>query len=211
MVLAAGAGTRLGRGAKALLPFRGRPLIENILTQLQHGGCSALTVVLGAHAGQVAAQAQLGPARTVLNPDWGTGMGSSFRCGVEAALAGDPAPSALLVALADQPGLTAAAVARLIKHHRPGRITAAGYRQAGSDVLRRGHPLIFDPELAAAAARTAGGDSGARAYLHANPALVDVVDCSDLDDGRDVDTPQDLPLLRQAGGAVAVTAAEQLD
>lgn len=195
LVLAAGAGARLGLGPKALLPFRGRPLIEHILTQLDHGGCASLTVVLGSQAPQVLEHAQLGTARTVLNPDWQTGLGSSFRCGVEASLADNPDTAGLLVALADQPGITAAAVARLIRAHRAGRITAAGYFQDGSNVLRRGHPLIFDPELATAAAGTAVDDAGARAYLRANPSLIDVVDCSDLDRGRDVDTPADLPLL----------------
>ncbi|MET4058712.1 nicotine blue oxidoreductase [Arthrobacter sp. UYP6] len=195
LVLAAGAGTRLGLGTKALLPFRNRPLIEHLLTELRSGGCSSLTVVLGAQADQVLAQAQLDPARAVVNPEWKTGMGSSFSCGVSAALTSHP-EAALLVALADQPGLTAAVVTRLIRHHQPGRITVAGYRQPGSAALRRGHPLIFDPDLAAAAARTAKDDAGARAYLNANTPLIDVVDCSDLDDGRDVDTPADLPLLR---------------
>ncbi|MFJ7750283.1 NTP transferase domain-containing protein [Arthrobacter sp. NPDC097144] len=195
LVLAAGAGARLGVGPKALLSFRGRPLIEYILTQLDHGGCAGLTVVLGSQAPQVCEFAQLGAARTMLNPDWQSGLGSSFRCGVEASLADNPETAGLLVALADQPGITAAAVARLIGAHRTGRITAAGYLQGGSNVLRRGHPLIFDPELATAAAGTAFGDSGARAYLQANPSLIDVVDCSDLGHGRDVDTPADLSLL----------------
>ncbi len=195
LVLAAGAGTRLGLGAKALLPFRGRPLIEHILAQLRGGGCTEVTLVLGAQAEQVRAQARLDGTATVLNPDWESGLGSSFRTGVDAALAGHPDARALLVALADQPGLSAAVVARLIGRHQPGRITAAGYRRADSPALRRGHPLIFPPALAAAAAGTADADAGARAYLQANPALIDVIDCSDLADGRDIDTPADLPLL----------------
>ena len=195
LVLAAGAGTRLGLGPKALLPFRGRPLIEHILTQLRNGGCTEITVVLGAQAEQVLTRARLGSARTVLNPDWETGLGSSFRRGVDAVLAVRPDTTSLLVALADQPGLSAAVVARLLGCHQPGRITAAGYQPVDSTALRRGHPLVFAPALAADAARTAHADAGARAYLHANPSLIDVIDCSDLADGRDVDTPADLPLL----------------
>ncbi|MDK1359837.1 nucleotidyltransferase family protein [Arthrobacter sp. zg-Y1219] len=201
VVLAAGAGTRLGLGNKALLPFCGRPLIETIIAQLHDGGCTRLTVVLGFEAEQVLAKIRLGPAAAVTNPDWESGMGSSFRCGVQAAAADCPEVP-ILVALADQPGLTAAAVAGLIAQHRPGRITAAGYRVAGSapgaDSLRRAHPVLFDAALALEAARGAEGDAGARAFLSANPGRVDVVDCSDLGDGRDVDAPADLPLLEAA-------------
>lgn len=195
VVLAAGAGSRLGLGSKALLPFRGRPLIENIISQLHDGGCSRVTVVLGFDAERVAANARLGRAVAVINPDWASGMGSSFRCGVQAAVAGNPDARSLLLALADHPGLTGAAVARLISRHRPGRITAAGYSNPESGSLGRGHPVLFDTALALAAADGASGDAGARAYLAAHPEHIDVVDCSDLDDGRDVDVPADLPLL----------------
>lgn len=198
LVLAAGAGTRLGLGTKALLPFRGRPLIEHILRQLLGGGCTDVSVVLGAEADRVLARAQLDRAGIIVNPSWGTGLGSSFSLGVAAALADHPGARALLVALGDQPGVSAAVVGRLAGRHQPGRITAAGYRHPGSGNLRRGHPLVFDPVLAAAAAETAEADAGARAYLHANPSLIDVVDCSDLADGLDVDTPADLPLLEIA-------------
>ncbi|MGA7205378.1 MAG: nucleotidyltransferase family protein, partial [Specibacter sp.] len=95
-------------------------------------------------------------------------------------------------------------VSLLLAVHQPGRITAAGYRPhspAGpparglSQAVTRGHPIIFDVSLAAAAAATATGDAGARAFLAANPGLIDVIDCSALSDGADVDTPDDLHLL----------------
>ena len=212
VVLAAGAGTRLGRGPKALLPFHGRPLIEHILAQLRDGGCRTAAVVLGADAERVRRSAALGDAVVVVNPDWETGMASSFRAGVDAAAAAAPDAGYLLVALGDQPGISAAVVARLLEARTPGRITAAGYRNpddenpgdgdpdapdAGSGTLRRGHPMLFDLELARQAATTARGDQGARSFLAANGHLVDVVDCTGVGDGLDVDTPADLPLLQR--------------
>jgi nicotine blue oxidoreductase len=47
IVLAAGAGTRLGLGPKALLPYRGRPLVESVAGALLDGGCREVLVVLG--------------------------------------------------------------------------------------------------------------------------------------------------------------------
>ena len=44
-------------------------------------------------------------------------------------------------------------------------------------------------------AASATGDAGARTYLAAHRELVDLVDCSDLDSGADIDTVADLHLL----------------
>ncbi|MDP9890896.1 nicotine blue oxidoreductase [Pseudarthrobacter enclensis] len=197
VVLAAGAGTRLGLGPKALLPFRGRPLVEAITKALLDGGCRKVVVVLGAGAAQVEAAAKLDGCQLVTNPEWESGMGSSFLLGNQAA---DPADH-LLIALVDQPGLTRETVARLLARHRPGRVTAAAYRRrdssgGGEAALVRGHPLLIDASLRAAVGATVTGDAGARRFLRSHPDLVDEVDCSDQSTGEDVDTPDQLDLLR---------------
>ena len=198
IVLAAGAGTRLGMGPKALLPYRGRPLVEVIAGNLLDGGCREVVVVLGAGAPDVAARAELDRYRVAVNPDWPTGMGSSFLMGEQAT---DPADH-VLIALVDQPGLTRATVGRLLALHRPGRITAAAYRrreapEGGQEAkLLRGHPLLIDASLREAVSATVTGDAGARLFLQAHPELVDEVDCSDQSTGEDVDTRDQLGLLQ---------------
>ena len=190
VLLAAGAGTRLGLGPKALLRFRGRTLVEVLADVLLAGGCREVVAVLGADAETVRAATDLGRHRVIDNPDWAGGMGSSFRAGVAAAALEDH----VLIALVDQPGLTAETVARLLASHRPGRVTAAAYR--GPDgKLRRGHPLLLDSSLRDEAADTATGDAGARHFLQAHPGLIDLIDCSDLSGGEDLDTPEKLHLL----------------
>ena len=197
VVLAAGAGTRLGLGPKALLPYRGRPLVEAIARAVLDGGCRTAVVVLGAGAADVSAAASLDGCRVVANPEWESGMGSSFRLGDQAA---DPADH-VLIALVDQPGLTPETVARLLARHRPGRITAAAYRRREAPgekqpELRRGHPLLIDAALREPVLATVAGDAGARGFLQAHPELIDEVDCSDQSTGEDVDTPDQLGLLR---------------
>lgn len=196
VVLAAGAGTRLGKGPKALLPYRGRPLVESIAKALLDGGCRHVLVVLGAGAANVADTAELDRYRTVVNEDWQSGMGSSFLLGNATADAEDN----LLIALVDQPGLTSVTVARLLDAHRPGRITAASYSGCSAEgspsgTVRRGHPLLIDVALRDAVARTVTGDAGARGFLRSHPELVDEVDCSDQSTGGDIDTPDQLHLL----------------
>ncbi|MFC9353565.1 nicotine blue oxidoreductase [Arthrobacter sp. NPDC057013] len=195
VLLAAGAGTRLGRGPKALLPFRGRTLVEVLADILLDGGCREVVVVLGAGAGDVRARADLARHTVVENPAWAGGMGSSFQTGLDHARREDH----VLVALVDQPGLTAETVARLLRAHRPGRLTAAAYTD-DSGKLRRGHPLLLDATLRAEAAASAGGDAGARRFLQAHPDLIDLVDCtlppgSGQSGGEDLDTPDQLDLL----------------
>jgi len=194
VLLAAGAGSRLGRGPKALLPHRGRTLVEHAVDVLAAGGCDAVVVVLGSGADAVRRAAGLDrpDVRVVVNDDWATGLASSLRCGVAVALAEHPAR--VVVAHVDQPGVTPDDVARLLAAHRPGRVSAsrwAGAHDPGAP--RWAHPLVLDAGLAAAAASSAHGDEGARGFLRAHADLVDLAEHPG--DGRDVDSPADLDLL----------------
>ncbi|MDR6686574.1 nicotine blue oxidoreductase [Arthrobacter sp. 1088] len=190
VLLAAGAGTRLGRGPKALLPYRGRTLVEVLADTLFDGGCREVVVVVGAEADRVRSTTDRRTYTVVENKNWAKGMAGSFRAGIEAASPGH----SIMVALVDQPGLTPTAVSRLLGSHRPGRVTAAAYPDE-SGRLKRRHPVIIDVGLRSQAAEAANGDTGARSFLKAHPGLVDLVDCSDLCSGEDLDTKDQLHLL----------------
>ncbi|GAU67149.1 hypothetical protein SSP35_04_02320 [Streptomyces sp. NBRC 110611] len=185
LLLAAGGGRRLGGRPKALLDHRGRPLVEHAARALRDGGCDPVHIVLGAAADSVRARADLSAYDVSENPDWSRGMGTSLRVGL-AALAGSGA-DAVVVSLVDQPGIGAAAVARLIAAYVAGAdLAAASYGG------RRGHPVLFAaghwPDIAA----TAEGDRGARAYLQRHADALTLVECSDIAEPYDIDTPEDL-------------------
>jgi CTP:molybdopterin cytidylyltransferase MocA len=182
LLLAAGGGRRLGLGPKALLPYRGRPLLEHAVAVLRDGGCERVLVVLGAQADGVAARARLDGCALVRNPDWESGVGSSLRVGL-AALPPD-APAAL-VALVDTPGVGPAAVARMLTAHQRGaRLAAAAYGG------RRAHPVLIGAGYWAEAARGAVGDAGARALLAAHADVLELVECGDVARPDDIDTPE---------------------
>ncbi|WP_354639401.1 nucleotidyltransferase family protein [Kitasatospora camelliae] len=184
LVLAAGGGRRLGGRPKALLPYRGRPLIEHALGVVRAGGCGPVVAVLGAGAPEVRERAETGDCRLVDNPDWATGMGSSLRTGLAALPPGSPA---VLVMLVDTPGVSAAAVARLLAAYRAGaELAAAAYGG------RRGHPVLIGARYFAAAAAGAEGDAGARALLAAHADALTLVECADVASPDDLDTPEDL-------------------
>lgn len=197
VLLAAGAGKRLGLGPKALLSLGSasgsRPQVVRMVEALWGGGCDEVVVVAGAEAGEV--QRALGPGRhrVVVNEDWETGLAASFRAGIAAAdeLINGRAGGLVMVALVDQPDIDEHVVSHLRTNASNRRVTAAGFPDAQGKLVR-GHPIIFPAEMARAAAALAEGDAGGRAWLRAHPELIDVVDAGQLATGCDVDTPADL-------------------
>lgn len=193
LLLAAGGGRRLGGRPKALLTHRGRPLVEHAVRALREGGCGTVHVVLGAGRDGVRATADLRGCAVVGNPDWETGMGSSLRAGL-ASLAGSGARAAL-VTLVDQPGVGAAAVARVlgVAGCDPDGMTSA--LAAAAYGGRRGHPVLLGADRWTDVAGLAVGDRGARAYLAAHDAELTLVECGDVARAYDIDTPADLRRL----------------
>ncbi|WP_329173635.1 MULTISPECIES: nucleotidyltransferase family protein [unclassified Streptomyces] len=194
LLLAAGGGRRLGGRPKALLPYAGRPLVEHAVGALRDGGCGPLYVVLGAAAEEVRATADLPDCVLVDNPSWPEGMGSSLRVGLASLAAAPVRPAAVVIALVDQPGVGAAAVARVVAAARAGddlvsALVSAAYGE------RRAHPVLVGAARWAGVAGSAGEDRGARTYLREHVAHTILVDCSDIADPADIDTPADLRLL----------------
>ncbi|MGV9234791.1 nucleotidyltransferase family protein [Streptomyces nigra] len=188
LLLAAGGGRRLGGRPKALLPHRGRPLVEHAAGVLRAGGCARVHVVLGARAADVRERAALDGCVLVENPDWAEGMGSSLRAGLDS-LAGTDARAALVL-LVDQPGIGPEAVTRVLRAYRdPSSLVSAAYDGV------RGHPVLFGSDHWAGVATTATGDRGARAYLKEHAASVALVECGDVARPYDIDTEADLAHL----------------
>ncbi|CAL9382774.1 nucleotidyltransferase family protein [Streptomyces werraensis] len=188
LLLAAGGGRRLGGRPKALLPHRGRLLVEHAAEVLRAGGCASVHVVLGARAEEVRARAALPDCVLVDNPDWEHGMGTSLRAGLDA-LAGTGARAALVL-LVDQPGIGPRAVARVRRAYgSPRSLASAAYDGV------RGHPVLFGSEHWAGIAAAATGDRGARAYLEEHAEAVELVECGDVAEAYDVDTEADLAHL----------------
>ena len=81
LVLAAGAGTRMGM-PKALVEDESGPWLSRAVQALTDGGCDDVTVVLGAAVDEAAA---LVPGTAiVVAEDWAEGMGASLRAGLTA-------------------------------------------------------------------------------------------------------------------------------
>jgi CTP:molybdopterin cytidylyltransferase MocA len=180
ILLAAGAGSRLGR-PKALVELGGEPLADRGIRLLSAGGAVPVVVVTGAVA--------VDPPGVITahNPDWRSGMGSSLAVGLRCVPDGC---DAAVIALVDQPLVGAEAVRRLVAAHRAGAsVAVAAYRGAPRN------PVLLAREHWAEVISLAVGDTGARPFLRAHPELVTLVECGDTGSPDDLDTRADFERL----------------
>ena len=184
VILAAGAGMRLGGVAKALLNAGGgRTFLSQILATAREVGLDRAIVVVGPPFGeQVAAHAVDLGAEVVMNPHPERGMASSVALGF-AAIAGTACDAAWLWPV-DHPDVTAATLRELerqLARHAAARPTVGG---------RGGHPPLITRELWPQLAACGDAPQGARSVLVES----DMVDVEVTDEGcvRDVDTQFDL-------------------
>ena len=188
IVLAAGASTRFG-SPKQLVRIAGRPLLHAVVTRAVEVAGHAVTVVLGAHAGELSALLRHTPASTVVNRDWQEGIASSIRSGM-AQVPG--AADGVLLMLADQPAVSGDDLRRLAGAWRrqPDSIVAAQY----SGIT--GVPAIF-PRWAFRDLAELRGDRGAQLLLHRYAERVARLRMQSA--ALDIDRPEDLPGIETGG------------
>jgi CTP:molybdopterin cytidylyltransferase MocA len=187
LVLAAGAGRRLGR-PKALVSLHGELLVERAVRTAVAADCDPVLVVLGSHAEEVIAASDLGSARTVLAENWSEGMGASLRAGLDAATA--LGCKAVAVILVDQPLVSAEALRQLGDAWRAGAVAAVATYGG-----KPRNPVVLDHSIWTEVAAAAVGDVGARGWLRSHPEQVVDVACDGSGDPIDIDTPNDLIAL----------------
>jgi CTP:molybdopterin cytidylyltransferase MocA len=182
-VLAAGGSTRFG-STKQLLVHEGEPLVRRAAKAALDAGARPVMVVLGADAPMIAPElAKLRHVRTVINTHWATGLASSLATGLRA-LMEISGCDAVLVTLADQPNVDAAALRKLIDaFDNEHRIVASAY--AGTI----GVPAIFGCEYVKNL-MSLEGDTGAGKWLRGRPDEVTTVDVPEAE--ADIDTVEDL-------------------
>lgn len=141
VLLAAGPAERLGGRPTPLLELAGVPLIRRNLIALSGAGVDELAVVTGHRADEVERAVTDFPLTVVRNADYPAGRMSSVRAGL-AALSGRL--DAIIIALADQPLLTAGDYTAVIGAYK---------RRTRGDLVipfvgdRPGNPIVIDAAL----------------------------------------------------------------
>lgn len=186
VLLAAGEASRFGSPKQAAC-LDGVPLVRRTATAASQVA-DLVTVVTGAHRATVEPLLDGLPAALSFNPEWQEGMGGSIAVGVSSLLRAQPALSALIICLADQPWVGEQELRELVTMHRakPGAIVAASYDGTlGPPCL---FPVAYAQELCALS-----GTQGARAILQGHLAHVLPIPMPQA--AVDIDTPADLARL----------------
>jgi len=190
VILAAGSSARMS-GARQLLPFQGKPILQHVIDAAFQAALDEILVVIGHEEDRLRAAIELPPkARFVLNLDHESGLSTSLVTSLQAA---DPTCEAAVVLMGDQPTLSPAVIRALVEAFLETMmpIVRAEFRDGpGPALLSEG---IWDNLM------TLKGDTGARGFIEANPDLVETVRF-DEEAPIDVDSDEAYGLLVEARG-----------
>jgi molybdenum cofactor cytidylyltransferase len=180
-ILAAGPATRFG-SPKQLARIPGGPVLHQAVANAATITGNSVTVVIGAHARDVAPALRQRAVSIVLNRDWDEGIASSVRTAVRSA---PPASAGLLLMLADQVAVTADDLKRLYAAWRRHPILVAAALYGGAPGL----PAIF-PRWAYTDLLDLRGDRDPRSVLRRSVDRLVRVPMPNA--AIDIDTPEDL-------------------
>lgn len=194
IVLAAGAGARMGGRPKCLLERQGQALIHRHLAALSQVGVASTVVVLGHHAQAI--QKVVPHAKCVRNPAPDEGQNGSLHLGLQALA---PHTQAVVVVLADQPLVDAQALQELLHafERRDAQMEVLVPWHASTQIP--GNPVAFSARVREDILK-APAQWGCKQWQLANPAKVARWASDNPAYFTDVDTPQDLQTFAQSTG-----------
>ena len=198
LILAAGEGARMGRVPKCLIRVEGQTLLRRLREAMLAMGVVRIVIVTGYHAEAIERELAAMPStlsvQMVRNPSPEAGQQSSVRIGLQA-LGADF--DLILVALADQPGVSSEELSELISAFR--------HRPDGTDIVvpmvdgQRGNPVAFSGALIAQL-QAGGLKGGLRGYIDAHPEAVYRFATGNPNFTLDLDTREDVERLSQSRG-----------
>jgi molybdenum cofactor cytidylyltransferase len=187
VILAAGASTRM-RTQKLLLPVAGEPLVRRTVRHVCDAGFDDVLVVVGSDWENTLVALDGLPIRHAVNPEYASGMGSSFRT----AIAHLPDSDAVMFALADQPFVTTNEYRTVLDTYRQQAPAIISVRYG--DVMAPPH--MFQREFFAELAQL---QHGARSLLERHRDRATVLHFP-ADLLMDIDTPEDYELVKSRLG-----------
>ena len=193
VLLAAGAGRRMGGVAKPLIRLQGVPLITRQLVALSGAGVDEVVVVTGYARALVEHQVRNFSVTLAHNEGHAEGQQGSVRVGLAAL---DDSFDAVIVMLADQPLIGAGDLTELIGAFKK--------RPAGHVVVpvvqgERGNPIVLD-RVAHARILASDTNLGCRQLIERQPELVHVYETANTRFVTDLDTVEDMRELAQRTG-----------
>lgn len=188
LVLAAGLSSRMGTN-KMLMKVNGSVIIEKTITMLMKSSISNITVVLGNCSKEIMKALEDYPVNFIYNPDYGSGMSSSIKCGIKWA-AEQSGIDAVLIILGDMPLIKADTIDYLIEEYKKKSSAIIVPRYKG----RNGHPVLFSRKMFRHIL-TIKGDNGAREVINNFSDQVLFLDVDDPGITIDLDTKEDIAII----------------
>ncbi len=190
ILLAGGASTRLGQ-PKQSLQYHGKTLLEHSADEAINAKADAVVVVLGKNAELFKDAINKEDVRVVINNDWGEGMASSVRLGLDAILKSKPYIDAVIFMVCDQPHISSLVLNELIttQQKTTKQIVTCDY---GGSI---GPPALFHKKYFRELMELKG-DIGARNIIQQN--MNDVATILFPDGKIDIDTKEDYEALKKS-------------
>ena len=182
IILAAGESSRMGAD-KALLVYRGKTFLENIIAALREAGVRRVIVVLGHNADLIQQSVNLSEVEVAVNQDYRRGQTSSLQAGLRVLAAGEP--DGIVLCLIDHPVISADTIGILIQHFKPNSRPVVVPQMQG----RHGHPVLVGREVFSQIAAL-GPDDGADTVIHKYRDRTEFVEVTDPGILIDVDDPE---------------------
>jgi molybdenum cofactor cytidylyltransferase len=187
IILAAGPSTRLGK-PKQLLVHHGKTLIEHICSEALQADLHPVLVVTGAASDQVSKALESKAVEIVFNEQWNTGMASGIAAGLSELLKADNGIESVIIAVCDQPFVSADLFKQLIKTKAEGSKGMVGCAYAG--II--GTPVLFGKAYFGKLLALKGNE-GAKKILKTNSA--DLAGIPFEEGNIDIDTQEDYKQL----------------
>jgi molybdenum cofactor cytidylyltransferase len=182
ILLSAGESSRMGQ-LKALLPWRGRTLLEHQVSGLREGGADRVVVVLGHRAEELIPLVESSVGATwVLNPHYLQGKTTSIKTGLSALDA--DAVSEILLLNVDQPR-SAADIARILETHRRNGYSVTVPTHGG----KGGHPIVMSITLLGELLAIDEETQGIKAVVGRRPEAVNRLPLDNPEILLDLNTP----------------------
>ncbi len=182
IILAAGESKRMGK-LKALLRFKDKTFLDEIISVLKLSDVDRITVVLGAEAQTIKKLVDLSGTNIVVNKEYQKGQLSSLIAGIEDV---PEETEAILVCLVDSPFINREVVNQIISK----------FRETNNPIIvpvfnkERGHPTLFSRSLFNELAN-APEEQGARHVIYSNEEKVLELETCESGILIGIDTPED--------------------
>ena len=189
VVLAAGSSSRLGQ-PKQLVQFNGQSLLQHVIGESLKLENAVVVVVTGANREVTEKQIASPDIQIVFNEHWKKGMGSSIACGLRKLMEISPKTACCILAVTDQPFISAAIFRELIEEQAYSKkgIVASEYAQTF------GTPALFSKKYFNRLRKLSGNEGAKKMFFDFETD----VSAIRFDQGIiDIDTPEDYEQLKK--------------